>query len=157
MHEENDILETRVEEITPSASEDTPLDAPLDVSLDASLDTANQRDASPPLQDLRDLRLQRIDDYLNTSLSSPLAEVAMLGGLNVDLAVIELRLSQSIEAILAECKSAGEYLDAASEGVTMLLKLSRQIERGTRLANDLARNYSKADPILRLPKIAQMP
>ena len=153
MHDENDILETHVEEFTPPVPED----ASLDTSLDASLDTANQRDASPPPQNLCDLRLQRIDDYLNTSLSSPLAEVAMLGGLNVDLAVIELRLSQSIEAAMAECESTREYLDAVPGGVEKLLKLSRQIERGTRLANDLARNYSKADPILRLPKIVQLP
>lgn len=131
MHDDKDPVGTNVEALTPPAPEKT------------SLDTANQRDASVPSPDLRDLRLQRISDYLNAALSSPLAEVAMLGGVNADLAVIELRLSQSIEAVMAACKSTREYIDAVPEGVEMMLKVSRQIERGTRLANELARSQGK--------------
>jgi hypothetical protein len=55
-------------------------------------------------------------------------------------------MSESIEEVLAECTSKQEYLDAVPEGVEMLLKVSRQIERGTRLAKDLARSQAKPEP-----------
>lgn len=89
--------------------------------------------------DLLERRLERIRDGLDRALSSPLAEIAVIGGVSADLAVFELRLSQSIEGLLAECQATREYLDALPEGLEMMLKLSRQLERNTRLAQELAR------------------
>jgi hypothetical protein len=145
MHDDKDTMGTSVGESTPSAPKNT------------SLDTANRREATVIPQDLLDRRLKRISDYLNTALSSPMAEVAMLGGINADLAAIELRLSQSIEEVLAECKNTRDYIDAVPEGVEMMLKVSRQIERGTRLANELARSPAEPERDLRPNKIVPAP
>lgn len=131
MHDDKDPVGTNVEALTPP------------VPVNPLPDATKQRDESVPSPDLFDLRLQRISDYLSAALSSPMAEVAVLGGINADLATIELRLSESIQAILTACKSADEYVDAVPEGVEMMLKVSRQIERGTRLANELARSQGK--------------
>lgn len=109
-----------------------------------------------PLDGL-DPRRQRIADYLNAALSSPMPEVALIGGVTADLAGLEIQLSQSIEAVLAECASKQEYLDAVPEGVEMLLRVSRQIERGTRLAKELARDQAKPEPIPPSNTSAAMP
>jgi hypothetical protein len=145
MHDDKDALGTSAEESTPPVPENTLLNA------------AKQRHAIASPADLLDLRLQRISDYLNTALSSPMAEVAVLGGINADLAALELRLSQSIEEVLAECRNKCEYIDAAPEGVEMLLKVSRQIERGTRLANELVRSRGKTEQIPRPHKMMPAP
>jgi hypothetical protein len=90
------------------------------------------------------LRLRRIEDYLDAALRSPLAEVAMLGGVNADLAKLALHLNQSLEEVWQACRNDGEDAEAVYEGVTMLLKVTRQLERGTRLTTDLARFAGKS-------------
>jgi hypothetical protein len=91
------------------------------------------------------------------AITSPMAEVAVLGGIKADLAALELRLSQSLEGVLAECRSKCEYIDAAPEDVEMLLKVSRQIERCMRLANELARSRGKMEQAPRPHKIMPAP
>jgi hypothetical protein len=139
MHDDNDVLKT--------SGEDSSLLTPETTHREG----ANARGASPPASRL-DRRLQRISDYLDTALSSPMPEVALIGGINADLAAMQIRLSQSIEEILAECASARDYMDAVPEGVEMLLKVSRQIERGTRLAKDLSRSQVQREPTPRSNK-----
>lgn len=90
-------------------------------------------------------REQRIADYLDAALRDPLPEVAVLGGVTADLAKLALRLSQSIDEVLAGCASPREYLDTVPQGVEVMLKVSRQIERCSRLAHELSRPKPAAD------------
>ena len=85
------------------------------------------------------LRLKRIAEYLGAALESPQPEVGLLGGITADLAKMELRLNQAIEEVLAECDRPREYLDTVPQGVEVMLKVSRQIERCMRLSHELSR------------------
>ena len=106
---------------------------------------ANPCAPAVPAESPVELRLRRIDDYLATTLQSPLAEVAMLGGVNADLAKLAMRLNQSLEGVLGICPRGGEDDEALYEGVTMFLKVTRQLERGTRLTNELSRSQQRSE------------
>ena len=132
MHYDSDNVTTNLENLS--------FQTPVPASRDAT-DQASQT----PLPDvIVDLRLRRIKEYLHAALQSPVAEVAMLAGVNADFATLELRLHQSIEATLQECRNRGEYADAVPDAVAMMLKVARQLERGTRLASELARSQGKS-------------
>ncbi len=128
-------MNKKLEAFGPSADKSSP-----PASENTRIENTNQCATNLSSSDQLTLRKRRIDDYLNTALSSPVADVAVLGGVNAGLATLELRLSESIAAVLAECKDVREYIDVLPEGVETLLKLSRQIERFIRLANELARS-----------------
>lgn len=98
---------------------------------------------SPP-PDKRAQRLQRIEDYLDAALQNPLPEVAVIGGANADLALLQLSLNESMAKALADCNSVHEYLDAVPEAMEMMITLCRQMERGMRLSMELARNHMKS-------------
>ena len=84
-------------------------------------------------------REQRIADYLDRALRNPSPDVAVLGGVTADLAKLALRLNQAIDEVTADCESPREYLDTVPQGLEAMLKVSRQIERCSRLGHELSR------------------
>lgn len=101
-----------------------------------------KNDGTPQMKDdgavLR-RREQRIADYLDKALRNTSPEVAMLGGVTADLAKLALRLNQAIDEVTADCVRPREYLETVPHGLEAMLKVSRQIERCSRLAHDLSR------------------
>ena len=110
-----------------------------------SVDMAGTRDAEPaPKQDLVGLRRRRIKDYLEVKLRSTMAEVSLLGGINADLAELAMQLKTSLDDVLGECEDAREYLATLPRGAEVLLKIARQIDRQSRLINELERGQAAA-------------
>jgi hypothetical protein len=84
-------------------------------------------------------REQRIGEYLDEALRNRSPHVAVLGGVTADLAKLALRLNQAIDEVIADCERPQEYLDMVPQGLEAMLKVSRQIERCSRLAHELSR------------------
>ena len=99
-------------------------------------------DSPPP--DKRAQHFQRIEDYLDTALRSPVPEAAVIGGATAKLALWQLQLNDSLVEGLADYQSVREYLDAVPKAMEMLIKLCRQMERGMRLSMELVRNHTKS-------------
>lgn len=105
-----------------------------------SVDIAGTRDAGHARgQDLVALRRQRIKDYLEGKLHSALPEVSLLGAVSADLAALALRLTSALDEVLMECQDARDYLVTLPRGAEVLLKIARQIDRQSRLINELER------------------
>ncbi len=83
-------------------------------------------------QRLAKVWLKRINDYLNESLSNPVAEEAVLGATNSSLMKIVVRLNEAIEKVLAESSEPFEHLDTLLRATDALYKVTRQIERYSR-------------------------
>ena len=113
--------------------------APTEMVAPAADEASDGPAEAPPEQDLVELRLERITDYLDSTLHNPLPEVALIGGVNADLGKLAVGIGQAIDEVLAACQNGREYLDAAPQAADVLLKVGRQIERGARLAHDLSR------------------
>ncbi len=112
---------------------------PTSVAMDGT------HDAEPvPKQDLVGLREQRIRDYLDSKLHNAMPEVALLGGVNADLAALALQLKTSLDEVLGECEDAREYLATLPRCAEVFLKIARQIDRGSRLINELERGQAAA-------------
>jgi hypothetical protein len=90
------------------------------------------------------LRRRRIKDYLEVKLRSTMAEVSLLGGINADLAELAMQLKTSLDDVLGECEDAREYLATLPRGAEVLLKIARQIDRQSRLINELERGQAAA-------------
>jgi hypothetical protein len=103
------------------------------------------RGGAGPASKPYDLPRKRIADYLDAAVAHPQPEVAVLGQVTADLALLTLELFRSIEENIRDCEDVRDYVDAAVEGQETVIKLSRQIERNIRLSRELTRGQEKAE------------
>jgi len=90
---------------------------------------AGETTADMPMGD----RLQRITDYLESSLGKPDALQATIGAANSDLMLVGFRLNEAVQAALNSRPAALSEFGKLMPAVESLLKVYKQVERFTQL------------------------
>jgi hypothetical protein len=95
-------------------------------------------DSSRKEEDLIDLRMQRIQEYLVQSLSNANPLRANLGGEAGNLMRMGLRLEQAIDKSLARSTDVLQQAKGLSAAMEIYLKITRQWDRLLQLDNRIA-------------------
>jgi len=88
-------------------------------------------------------RVQRIADYLESSLGKPDALQATIGAANSDLMLVGFRLNEAVQAALNSTPAALSEFGKLMPAVESLLKVYKQVDRFTQLEV----RFSKAEKV----------
>jgi hypothetical protein len=117
-----------VELFSPDVIEDTTGETKRSSVVETPLNRHESRD-----QKLVERQLERLRDYLEESLADPRSEVASLGMSSYVLMRMLLRLSESIDRVLEECRTDSDHYAVLLQGIEASLRLGHQIGQFTRL------------------------
>jgi hypothetical protein len=84
-----------------------------------------------------ELRLQKIEQYQRESLANPDVGQANLAAANAGLMRVGLQLEEAVIALLSKHDKSLEWLKPIQPTIELQLKVSRQIDRFSRLSHDL--------------------
>ncbi len=99
--------------------------------------TATHRPPLPPpcpsnpetSDDLLAAKLAKLREYLQEALDDTNPQTSTLGVTSYELMKLAVHLGQAIDQLLAEENSASEQFRLLAQGVAMMLKLTRQVDR----------------------------